>query len=332
MTDSQQNPQPTKSASRMRLEERFGADTVVDIAAVAREEALAVFHEMWDDVRQLVVDQLDVKRRAEELPSADKAAVAPQVNDASRQVRDVAEDINDIDARQRAGEKVDPQEVQDLEERASQARESSDKASEAVESRRQSATPAVQQDDPRHGAIRRVVQEQEADRSTRRTSAPAPSQDADKANGTYATKGDLASLSARVDQIGAESRDAKTAAARALAIAQDSASSVAPLRRAVSWALITFVVVGVLYLLITGLTPLEHVWRDNFAWAFGSAFIAFCVGLITAKDASASSRDDSTSHHDEEDDDERHDDGGHHGHGDKPKLSILHRHQPASRS
>jgi hypothetical protein len=306
MTDSQSNP--AKSIHREKLESMFDPSIVDAFAGLAREQAVDVFNDMKDDIRQLVAEQLDVKRRAQELPTADQAAVAPQVNDASRQAREVAEDANDIDARQRADQPVDPQEIRDLDERAAQARESTARASEAVESRRQPAAPAVEQDDPRHGAIRRVVEEQEAqqaERSIRPAPAPAPSRAADRPVGGFVTQ---TQLKAELDQVNARINGVNDRVTRAIAIAQASATSVAPLRRAATWAMIAFVAVGVLYLLITGLTPIEHVWRDNFAWAFGVAFIAWCAGVMTANDASADAEARSEAHT---------------GHGDDAGLDLV---------
>ena len=298
MTDSQ-SPRPAKktapsrqrpvSASRMRLAERFGVDTVDDIAAVAREEAYSVVREMFPEIRQLVQQQLDVKQRAEELPPADQAAVAPQVNDASRQTREVAKDANDMNARQQAGEKVDPQELTALEERATQARESSDQAREAVDRKAAAAAQARQE----HEA-------QQTSRSKQPVSTPAPSRDdAEQGNGNYVTQ---TQLTAALDQVYAHVSGVDATATRAIAIAKASAKSVAPLRRAASWAMIAFVAVGVLYLLITGLTPIEHVWRHNIVWAFGASFIAWCVGVITAKEASANAESNSEAHTGRQDD------------------------------
>lgn len=261
MTDSQQGPQPMKSASRMRLEERFGADTVVDIAVLAREEALAVFNEQKKEIRRLIDDQIAVKRQADELPVDDRAAVAPEVNDANHKVRAVVRDANDIDSRQQAGEKVDPQEVRDLDERATQARESSDQARQSVDRRAAAATQAREEHD----------RQQAAEQPKRSTSTSAPRKDAVKDTGDYS----LAGLGARVDQLEACQGDLMVVSATAFASAtsgDDSGSR----RRVVAAAGLAALVTFVIYLLIlTG--SAEWDW----SWAIGlPAVVAAVVGLV----------------------------------------------------
>lgn len=290
MTDSQHDIPDTDKDVDVLAKKLDGtnADKAAAIAQFVDGRIATALEPLKADIRRLIDGQRDVKQRAEELPPADKAAVAPQVNDASRQAREVAKDANDIEARQQAGEKVDPQEIQDLDQRASQARQSSDQARESVDRRAAAAARAREE----HEA-------QQASRSKQPASDPAPSRDADKGDGNYVTQ---PQLTAALDQVYAHVSGVDATAIRALAIARASASSVAPLRRAATWAMIAFVAVAVLYLLITGLTPIEHVWRDNFAWAFGVAFIAYCAGVITAKDASVNAEARSEAHAGHQDD------------------------------
>jgi hypothetical protein len=251
MADSQQNPQPAPSKHRQVLEDRFDKKVADAIVGVAREEALAVFNEQKEEIRQLIADQVAVRRQADELPADDRAAVAPQVNDANHKVRAVVEDANDIDARQQAGEKVDPQEIQDLDERANQARESSDQARQAV--------------DRKAVAAARASREHEAQQASR------SKQPADTATGDYS----LAGLGARVDQLEACQGDLKVVSATAFASAtsgDDSGSR----RRVVAAAGLAALVTFVIYLFI-----LLGSAKWDWSWAIGlPAVVAAIVGLV----------------------------------------------------
>lgn len=258
MTDSQQNPQTAPSAHRKVLEDALGKKTTDAIVGVAREEALAVFNEKKEEIRQLIDQQIDVKRRAEELPAADKAAVVPQVNDASRQVREVVRDADDIDARQQAGERVDPQELQDLDQRTDQARESSTQAAAAVDRRAAAAERA-----------RLEHEAQQASRVKRPASVPAPSRDAN--TGDYSLTG----LGARVDQLEACAGELQVVSATAFASARSGDDS-GSRRRVVAAAGVAAIVAFVIYLLIL-LGSAEWDW----SWAIGlPAVVAAVVGLV----------------------------------------------------
>ena len=251
MTESQQNPQSTKSASRIRLEEQFSVDTVNAFAGLAREEATAVFDEKIEEIRELVAQQVATRRRVDELPIADQSAVAPQVNDANRQVAAVAQDANDIGARQRAGEPIDPREVAALEERAAQARESSDEATESVDRRLAAATRVREQ----HQATQPPQQEQPVTNGS-----------------TYATKDDLAGLRSEVDQLKAGQRETMVVSATAYAWAEASDNSDA-IRRAGRFAAAAFVVTLLFYCL-------SLIGNDTWDWTWGIGLPAVVAGIV----------------------------------------------------
>jgi hypothetical protein len=264
MTDSQQNPQHDIADTDKDVDvlakklDGTNADKAAAIAQFVDGRIATALEPLKADIRRLIDGQRDVKQRAEELPPADKAAVAPQVNDASRQAREVAKDANDIEARQQAGEKVDPQEIQDLDQRAAQARQSSDQAREAVERKAVAAAQAGRE----HEA-------QQASRSKQPASALAPSRDADK--GDYSLTG----LGARVDQLEACAGELQVVSATAFASAtsgDDSGSR----RRVVVAAGVAALVTFVVYLLIL-LGSAEWDW----SWAIGlPAVVAAIVGLV----------------------------------------------------
>lgn len=296
MADSQQNQ---KSTHLGVLEEALHPRVVAALDGRIREVANEEIDKRLSELTATVNDLADQQRAQiaafKDLAPQQQREVVDDVNDSTDATRRAVQGQSDLAERQRSGEEVSSEELQQVEADTADAEQK-----QASADRKLAAATRVREE---HEA-------QQAERTDHSKSDPAPapsretSKDKRQVKGDldYATKGDLASLSARVDQIGAESRDAKVAAARAIAIARASAGSLAPMRRATTWAMIAFVVVAVLYLLITGLTPLEHVWRDNFAWAFGVAFIAFCAGVITAKDDSATAEASSEARADHRDD------------------------------
>lgn len=91
-----------------------------------------------------------------------------------------------------------------------------------------------------------------------------------------ARTGDLA----KVDQAVAQAKESGRVSARAIAIARSTGGDGGRLEHATRTALAVFGVVFVLYLLIWGLTPLEHTWRDQFAWPFGLGALAFWLSYL----------------------------------------------------
>lgn len=94
-------------------------------------------------------------------------------------------------------------------------------------------------------------------------------------------EGDITALRASLDQVATRSNEAYTIATRV----RQTVTSGGPLRRAGTWALITFGVVFVLYWLVFALTPLDWTLRGQFAWPFGLAAVAFWIVLVFSKGA-----------------------------------------------
>jgi hypothetical protein len=236
------------------------------------------------EITELVTTQRTIREQAQSLPEDQRREVQPEVDAASDQTRQAVRATRDLEDRRNAGQQVDEQEVDQVRRQSDQAAAAQQQASDRVRTVTATERPAA--DDRRHAAIERVVREQGTERVVVN-------------DDSFVTHGQLRW---HLDQVTGRINGVDAKATKALASARASASSLTPLRRATSWALIAFVVVGVLYLLITGPSPIEHIWRDNFAWAFGAAFIAFCVGVITAKDASATAEARSEAHTDHQDD------------------------------
>lgn len=95
-----------------------------------------------------------------------------------------------------------------------------------------------------------------------------------------ARTGDLS----RIDQAKKRADEAHSVSARAVAIARSAGGDGGRLEHATRIALAVFGIVFVLYLLVWGLTPLEHTWRDQFAWPFGFGALAFWLSYLFGGD------------------------------------------------
>lgn len=91
---------------------------------------------------------------------------------------------------------------------------------------------------------------------------------------------DITALNARVDQVQACANESLSVSARALAVAYTAGGGEGRWARASRLALAVFGVVLVLYFLLAVLTPLDWTLRDQFAWPFGFAAVAFWLGLV----------------------------------------------------
>lgn len=93
------------------------------IRELAREEIEQAVQDIKSEVRQLVSVQERQIDDARALPPEQRRAVEPAVNAGTGQVQAVARDANDLDARRRAGEEIDPREVDQVRQRSDQARQ-----------------------------------------------------------------------------------------------------------------------------------------------------------------------------------------------------------------
>lgn len=275
MTDSQQSQQSEHlTVMEEMLHPRLVRAIDGRIIELADERIEAAIGRLRSEVSELAATQATIREQAQRLPEEQRREVQPEVDAASRETQDAVRTTNDLQARRQAGEQIDEQEVDQARRQSDQAASAQQQASDRVRSvSTTDRQPA--QDDPRHGAIRRVVQEQES-QPRQRQERPVIDRN------SYVTH---AQLDQRLDQVGARIRTAETNSSRALAIAQASVSSDNAFRRAATWWLITFVVVGVLYWLLFGVGPFDWTFRDQFAWPFGLATMVGCIGAITAHDS-----------------------------------------------
>lgn len=270
MTESQQPKQPAKKAAsphRKVLEGAFSPAVVDAIDGRIKEVSL----ETLAEVKQQLVDLIEEhKRTIAEInampasPERDRAVAAAK--EASAEVKAAGTEVNEVLAQERAGQPAASEQVQQAGESVERAKESVKQSSEEV-SRQLSA---LKEQGDAHQAILAV--EHDGKRPDSRLDA---------------IEKDVADLKAWKGGADERIEGAQDTANRAWATARASASSDHALRRGSTWALIVFVTVFVLYLLIWGLTGLDWTLRDQFAWPFGLAALAFFVGVITATAARA---------------------------------------------
>lgn len=283
MTDTQQSQQPATSSHRQVLETAFSPTVVDAIDGRIKEVSLEALQQVRFELTELIAQHRRTLGEIREMPaSPERTELAAQANQASEELRGAADQVNRQLADATDGRTVEPEEAERSVERTEQAREAVHEVRTAVDERvdRHEAILAVSHDGQRPPSRLDAIER------------------------------DVASLKTWKRSADERIAGAQSTASRAIAIASASATSLNPLRRAASWALITFEAVFVLYLLFFGLLDdLDWTARDQFAWPFGLAAIAFWIGLITAKEASATAEAQAEAEVSHDEDHDRHDAG-----------------------
>ncbi|MES2876366.1 MAG: hypothetical protein V4678_02745 [Patescibacteria group bacterium] len=283
MTDSQQNPHDTSTTKDVedlaRGLDGSNAQQAKAIAAFVDGRIAVAIKDVNDKVDELLTTQRDTVQKAAALPPAQRAAVTGQVNEAAQEVRATKAEADDLAERQANGEHIEPEEVSKTEARADQASDKVEQAKTVVEE--QASQPAASSS--RKGT--KTVEQRLTD-----------------------VESTVSRHTGEVDQLKQGLSDVTKTANRALSVALNSATSDNAIRRGSAWAVGVFGLVFLLYLVIWGISgSLEHTWRDQFAWPFGLAAVAFWLGVFTAKNESNQSHDSGHGRF-EHDDHDSHDD------------------------